>query len=52
MIMHRFGFTDLVMQDPENINTEVWQYPSLGLSIYLNESEKTIMQYQLIPRRE
>ncbi|MFW5425994.1 MAG: lytic murein transglycosylase [Methylophagaceae bacterium] len=48
MVLHRFGFTNLVMQDPENSNTEIWQYPALGLSIYLNDNEKTIMQYQLL----
>ncbi|MBL1322018.1 MAG: lytic murein transglycosylase [Methylophaga sp.] len=52
MVLHRFGFTDLVTQDPENSNTEIWQYPALGLIIYLNDSEKTIMQYQLISPRE
>jgi len=48
MVLHRFGFTDLVIQDPENSNTEIWQYPALGLTIYLNDSERTIIQYQLI----
>ena len=52
MVLHRFCFTDLVTQDPENSNTEIWQYPALGLIIYLNDSEKTIMQYQLISPRE
>ncbi|PHS25395.1 MAG: lytic murein transglycosylase [Methylophaga sp.] len=48
MILHRFGLTDLISQDPNNINTTIWQYPTLGLTIYSNDSEKTIMQYQLI----
>lgn len=47
MILHRFGSTDLIKQDPNNINTAIWQYPTLGLTIYLNDSEKTILQYQL-----
>lgn len=48
MVLHRFGQTDAVMQDPHNIDTEIWQYPALGLTIYLNNSEKTILQYQMI----
>jgi hypothetical protein len=52
MISHRFGFTDLVSQDPDNSNTEIWQYPALGLTIYLNVNEKTILQYQMLPFRE
>ena len=48
MILHRFGHTDSIMQDPNNINTMIWDYPSLGLTIYLNDGEKTIMQYQII----
>ncbi|PHS32391.1 MAG: lytic murein transglycosylase [Methylophaga sp.] len=48
MVLHRFGFTDLVSQESENSNTEIWQYPALGLTIYLDDNEKTIMQYQLI----
>lgn len=49
MILHRFGHTDSVMQDPNNINTMIWHYPALGLTIYLNDTKKTIMQYQMIP---
>ncbi len=52
MVLHRFGFTDSVIRDPENNNTEIWQYSTLGLTIYLNDSEKTILQYQLISPRE
>lgn len=48
IILYRFGNTDNVMKDPKNSNTEVWQYPTLGLTIYLNDSKKTIMQYQII----
>ncbi|MDQ7073127.1 MAG: lytic murein transglycosylase [Gammaproteobacteria bacterium] len=52
MLIHRFGLTDLVSHDSENPDTEVWQYPALGLTIYLNPNEKTILQYQMIPLRE
>ena len=48
IVVHRFGNTNLIAQDPNNSNTEIWSYPTLGLSIYLNDSEKTIMQYQLM----
>lgn len=48
MVLHRFGFTDLVEQESESSNTEIWQYPALGLTIYLDDNEKTIMQYQLM----
>lgn len=49
MLLHRFGNAESVMQDPNNLNTEIWHYPNLGVTIYLNAHEKTIMQYQLIP---
>lgn len=48
MILHRFGNTGVVIADPKHPNTEIWQYPALGLTIYLNDSEKTILQYQMM----
>ena len=46
MVRHRFGDTGYIEQDPDNSNTEIWHYPMLGLTIQLNEQEKTILQYQ------
>lgn len=48
MILHRFGNTDIVIADSKNSNTEIWHYPALGLTVYLNDNEKTILQYQMM----
>lgn len=42
----RFGEPVSIMQDEINPNTTTWHYPLAGLTINMNEHEKTILQYQ------
>lgn len=43
---YRFGDPANIMQDDNNSNTKIWHYPLTGLTIRINEHEKTILQYQ------
>lgn len=43
---YRFGDPANIMQDENNPNTKIWHYPLTGLTIRINEHEKTILQYQ------
>ena len=45
MVQHRFGKAGRIEQADDNGNTEIWHYPTLNLSIQLNEEEKTVIQY-------
>ena len=46
MVRHRFGTPDYIEHDIEAAGTEIWHYPTLGLGISLNDSEKTVLLYQ------
>ncbi|MDH5357170.1 MAG: lytic murein transglycosylase [Gammaproteobacteria bacterium] len=46
MVRHRFGTPDYIEHELESPDTEIWHYPTLGLSISLNDSEKTVLLYQ------
>lgn len=43
---YRFGDPDSIEQDTINPITRIWHYPNSGLTIRINENEKTILQYQ------
>ena len=43
---YRFGEPESITQDPENPATSYWNYPKTGLTISLNDGEKSILQYQ------
>lgn len=45
MVLHRFGNADNIEQDPATVNTEIWHYPAIGLTIRFSEGKKTILQY-------
>ncbi len=45
MVQHRFGEPEHIEQAADNANTKTWHYPTLNLTIQLNENEKTVMQY-------
>ncbi|MFT7414168.1 MAG: hypothetical protein ACI9FO_000826 [Methylophagaceae bacterium] len=42
----RFGEPGSISQDTLDPNTTTWHYPLTGLTIRMNEHEKTILQYQ------
>ena len=46
MIRYRFGEPDHIEQDADIIGTEIWHYPTIALTIRINDQEKTILQYQ------
>jgi len=43
---YRFGEPESISQDALESNTVIWHYPSTGLTIRMNDNEKTILQYQ------
>jgi hypothetical protein len=43
---YRFGEPASIKQDATNTSTSIWHYPLSGLTIRINEHEKTILQYQ------
>lgn len=43
---YRFGEPNSIEQDSLNPNITIWHYPSTGLTIQMNEKEKTTLQYQ------
>jgi len=51
-IRHRFGnpetieHIDFSEDEPSQPETNIWHYPSIGLSIRLSPKEKTVLQYQ------
>lgn len=45
MLRYRFGDPIEITQDPDNPETAIWHYPVLGLTIRINEHEKTILEY-------
>jgi hypothetical protein len=46
-VRYRFVEPSSIKQDELNPNTHIWHYPDLGLSIRLNQHEKTILEYQV-----
>jgi len=54
-IRHRFGnpetieHIDFSEDEPSQPETNIWHYPSIGLSIRLSPKEKTVLQYQAPP---
>ena len=42
----RFGEPGSISQDTLDANTTIWNYPLTGLTIRINEHEKTVLQYQ------
>ena len=42
----RFGEPDSISQDSLDPDTTIWYYPSIGLTIRMNEHKKTVLQYQ------
>jgi len=48
MMRYRFGEADSIEQDSINPATEIWHYHAIGLTVRMNENEKTIMEYRLI----
>jgi hypothetical protein len=42
----RFGEPDSISEDTIDPNTTIWHYPLTGLTIRMNEHDKTILQYQ------
>ena len=42
----RFGEPASISQDTLDANTSIWHYPVVGLTIRMNENNKTILQYQ------
>lgn len=42
----RFGEPESIEQDTLNPNITIWHYPSIGLTIQMNDKEKTTLQYQ------
>ncbi|HEC58105.1 hypothetical protein LCGC14_0742750 [marine sediment metagenome] len=43
---YRFGEPESISQDPLEPKTTIWHYPVFGLTIRMNDDEKTILQYQ------
>jgi hypothetical protein len=43
---YRFGEPENISQDSLEPNTTIWHYPLLGLTIRMNDDQKTILQYQ------
>jgi len=48
MVKYRFGDADLIEADSINPATEIWSYQDIGLTIRINDDEKTILEYSLI----
>jgi len=48
MVRYRFGEADAVEQDAMDSATTIWRYNAIGLTIRMNESAKTVLEYQLI----
>lgn len=48
-IEHRFGQPEYIETDPNESETQIWQYTSIGLIIRLNPNKKSILQYQSQP---
>lgn len=46
-VLYRFGPADSIVKDSTNTATEIWYYDTLGLTIRMNDSEKTILEYRL-----
>lgn len=42
----RFGEPRSISQEPLDPNTTIWHYPLVGLTIRMNEHEKTVLLYQ------
>jgi len=47
MVRYRFEEPDSIEQDIDNPATEIWRYEELGLTVRMNQKEKTILEYQL-----
>jgi len=46
-VRYRFGPADSIVKDADNPATEIWHYDTIGLTIRMNDSEKTILEYHL-----